>query len=106
MRPLLLAAAAAALVSFSAHAAEKPVPKAELQKLIVGKTVTSGNAYLSYGADGRYTYNNGNFGNYRIENGRICINFDAGGSRCDSIVSDGSQYFLVNRQGQRYSFKP
>lgn len=92
------------LVPIHAVGQDRPVPKSELQKLIVGKTISSGGAGLSYAKDGRYTYNGGSPGKYRIDNGRICIDFDNGGARCDSIVKDAGKYYLINRQGQRFTF--
>ena len=104
MRPLALTAAM--LVCGSTYAADKPVPKAELQKLVVGKSIGIGTSTASYSADGRYTFDGGNSGKYRIDNGRICVDFDAGQARCDKIVKDAGNYYLINAQGQRYQFRP
>lgn len=106
MRVVVLASAALIASLGAANAEDKPVPKAELQKLVVGKSIGIGSASASYGADGRYTFNGSNPGKYRIDNGRICVDFDAGQARCDKIVKDAGSYYLINGQGQRYQFKP
>ena len=81
------------------------VPDGELLQLIQGRTVASGRAQLTYGADGSYTFNGRNPGHYRVANGQICVDFDSGGSRCDTIVREGNQLFMVNRAGQRFDFQ-
>jgi hypothetical protein len=106
MRVIVLAAAALMGVLGTANAQDKAVSKAELQKLVVGKSVGVGSATASYGADGRYTFNGSNPGKYRIDNGRICVDFDAGQARCDKIVKDAGNYYLINGQGGRFQFKP
>ena len=87
-------------------AAQSAVPDGELLQMIQGRTVTSGRAQLTYGADGSYTYNGRNPGHYRVANGQICVDFNSGGSRCDTIVREGNQLFMVNRAGQRFDFQP
>ena len=106
MRILILAAMALVSVSSNANAQDKPVSKAELQKLIAGKSVAIGSSSASYGADGRYTFNGGNPGKYRVDNGRICVDFDSGQARCDRIVKDAGNYYLINGQGGRFQFRP
>lgn len=104
MRTIILAAAALISVFGAANAQDKPVPKGELQKFIVGRTITAGGS-LSYGADGRYTYNGGNPGTYRVDNGRICVDFDSGRARCDKIVKDAGNYYMITSKGDRFQFK-
>lgn len=87
-----------------AQAADTPVPKAELQRLISGKTIVSAGANLYYGKDGSYTYNGAHPGKYRVDTGRICVDFDNGRARCDQIVKDAGKYYLIDRQGARYQF--
>lgn len=99
---VVILAAATCLFGLSAQAAERPVPAAQLKKLVTGKSVGA----MSYGANGRYTYNGGSPGQYEIFNGQICVKFDNGGRRCDSIVTDGSSYTLINSQGRRFPFNP
>lgn len=106
MSVLILTATALVSVLGSANAEDKPVPKAELQKLTVGKTVGIGSSSASYGKDGRYAFNGGSPGKYRIDNGRICVDFDNGQARCDKVVKDAGNYYLINGQGSRFQFKP
>lgn len=101
---LIIAGAAMLLMPHVAFAADVSVPAAELKKLVVGKTINSSGAKLRYGADGRYTYNGGSPGKYTISAGKICVNFDFGGSRCDNIVKSGKKYFLINSKGKRFPF--
>ncbi len=106
MRRLILVAAAVVSVSGTAHADDRPVPKAEIQKLIVGKTINVGSASASYGKDGRYTFNGSDPGKYRVDNGRICVDFETGGARCDKIVKDAGNYYLITSRGNRLQFRP
>lgn len=106
MRALVLVAAALIGSLSAASALDKPVPKAELQKLIVGKSVAIGNASASYGADGQYFFNGGSPGKYRIDTGRICVDFDNGRARCDNIVKDAGNYYLIDNRGNRNQFRP
>ncbi|WP_377848863.1 hypothetical protein [Bosea sp. UC22_33] len=104
MRTVMLAATALISLFDAANAQDKPVPKAELQKLIAGRTITAGGS-LSFGADGRYSYNGGSPGTYRVDNGRICVDFDNGRARCDKIVKDAGNYYLITAKGDRFQFK-
>ena len=100
-----LAIATALLLAPTFAAAQTAIPDGELLQLIQGRTVVSGRAQLTYGADGSYTFNGRNPGHYRVANGQICVDFDSGGSRCDTIVREGNQLFMVNRAGQRFDFQ-
>jgi outer membrane lipoprotein-sorting protein len=98
---LLTVALAFASFTSASAAAERPATKAEIEKTAVGKTL----GVKKYMANGRYTYQGGNPGTYTISEGKICISFDNGRSRCDRIVTDGKAYTLVNGEGERYPFK-
>ena len=104
MRSFLLGAALAAMTFATAHAAEKPATAAEIHKYAVGHDISCNGATLHYGQDGRYSYNGRYPGRYRISAGKICVDFDDGVKRCDSIVVDGGVYSLINSAGQRFSF--
>jgi hypothetical protein len=106
MRMLIQVTAALISVSGMAYADDKPAPKAEIQKLIVGKTINVGSASASYGKDGRYAFNGGNPGKYRVDNGRICVDFDDGQARCDKIIKDAGNYYLITSRGNRLQFRP
>ncbi len=92
------------MLSSHSYAADVAVPAAELKALVVGKTINSGGGRLYYGRDGTYTYNGQHPGKYAISNGKICVKFNAGQSRCDRIVKNGKRYFLINSGGQRFPF--
>jgi hypothetical protein len=85
------------------QAAERPATKAEILKIAVGHTVSNA---MYYGADGRYTYKGGSPGRYQVSDGRICVVFDSGTTRCDQILKDGDAYFLITAQGRRSPFMP
>ena len=103
-RFLVLAFALASLVLPSATlATERPATAVEIRQVAVGKTV---NRSMKYGTDGRYSFRGGSPGKYSISNGRICVVFDSGKSRCDSILRDGSHYFLIDAKGKRLPFIP
>jgi hypothetical protein len=75
--------------------------------LIVGKTVTVGGTNQAvFGQEGLYTYNGGSPGQYRIEEGRICVAFATGRRRCDRIVQNAGRYFLINAQDRGFTFVP
>ena len=86
-RRLLLVMALIALSS-AARADDAPVQRDLLQKLVVGHTVLMGSDQTLYESDGRYTYNGGSPGTYRIQDRRICVDFDNGRARYESIVFD------------------
>ena len=89
-------------VATATSAAERPTSKAEITQAAVGRTV-SGAMY--YGKDGSYTYQGGSPGRYTISDGKICVDFNSGNRRCDTIMRDGANLFLVNASGQRFPFK-
>jgi len=106
MKVAMLATACVFLTPASVFAAEKPASAAQIKQITTGHDVNIGGATGHYGIDGSYTYNGQNPGHYKVSKGRICINFDAGGSRCDRIVVDGATYTLINKNGDRYPFGP
>lgn len=79
---------------------ERPATKAEIEAVAVGNTLGP----RRYNADGTYLFRGGSPGRYRISNGRICVQFASGGSRCDRIVTDGSEMTLITSRGERYPF--
>lgn len=94
------------LLAPSALAGDRAVPQKQLMQMIAGRTVAIGPNTASYGADGTYSYSSGDRGLYRVSNGRICIDFENGHARCDTVVSDGGRYYLINGRGDRYTFTP
>ena len=90
------------LAASGAAAAERAATKVEIEKKAVGKTFRAG---MKYHANGRYTFQGGSPGRYKISNGQICVRFDAGGSRCDKILVDGAKFTMVNSSGKRFAFE-
>ena len=81
------------------------VSAAEIRSYVEGKIVESEGDALAYGSNGRYTHNGGSPGRYTISDGKICVTFDSGRSRCDRIVRrNGGGYAFVNANGERFSF--
>lgn len=88
----------------NALAADVKVPAGEIKKLIVGRTVSCGPSKCTYNKDGSYRFNRDAPGKYTISNGKICVRWENGFARCDSIVRNGKKYFLINARGQRFNF--
>lgn len=99
---ILLMFGAGAVLSTGAFAAERPATKAEIEKVAVGRTVSGA---MKYFPNGRYTYKGHSPGRYKISDGKICVQFDNGNSRCDRIVVDGKKFTLINRNGERFPFR-
>ena len=60
-------------------------------------------------ADGRYMYrlvtpydNEKSTGRYSIRPSTICVQFDDGFSRCDTIYVDNGRYTLVNKENTEF----
>lgn len=98
----ILAICLATFAASSALAAERPATKAEIEKIAVGHLVSG---KMRYEADGHYTYGGKFPGRYKISKGKVCVNFNDGGKRCDRIVTaDGKSFTLVNSQGKRFPY--
>jgi hypothetical protein len=101
--------AALALAQASAAGAQTRLTKAEIAEAFTGKSVkfaggSGGEAH--YAADGNYTYwgRDGVWkGKYEIVDGRICVKFTNGFSRCDEIFREGSGLALVNARGNKFA---
>lgn len=81
----------------------RPATEAEIEAIAVGRTI---NNAMTYNADGTYLYEGANPGRYTISDGRICVDFQSGGRRCDRIVTsdDGETFMMINRDGERFPF--
>jgi nitrous oxide reductase accessory protein NosL len=77
---------------------ERPATKSEIESKAVGHTLGK----LRYDADGKYQYIGGDAGTYKISEGKICVAFYNGSSRCDRITTNGSTYYLINSGGKRF----
>jgi hypothetical protein len=94
-------AATAAAASAPAAAAERPATADEIRAVAVGRPMSGG---MRYNADGTYRFQGANPGRYEISDGRICVQFNSGDSRCDNIVVSGSRYTLITESGRRFPF--
>lgn len=94
-------AANAAAASAPAAAAERPATADEIRAVAVGRTMSGG---MTYNADGSYLYRGADPGRYEITDGRVCVKFDRGGSRCDRIVTNGTRYTLITTDRRRVPF--
>ena len=82
----------------------------EIADAFIGKTVDfAGGGVATYGMDGSYLYrlvtpydNEKSTGKYSIRPSTICVHFDDGFSRCDTIYVDNGRYMLVNKDNQEY----
>ena len=82
----------------------------EIAAAFIGNTVDiAGGGVAIYGTDGRYTYrlvtpydNEKSMGRYSIRPSTICIQFDDGFSRCDTIYVDDGRYTLVDKDNREF----
>lgn len=84
----------------------------DLHRLTDGNTLTFydlGQSRFSVGGAYSYTYPNDGgtaFGVFDIrDDGRVCIDFRNGRSRCDLYVRSGALYYLITQSGDRFPFK-
>jgi hypothetical protein len=100
------------IVCVSPADAQARATQAEITAAFVGNVATITNKYndsgsSSYGADGKYTYND-QFGSfqaiYKISDGEICLYFTNGKTHCDTILREGSTFILIDGEtGDRFS---
>ena len=79
----------------------------EIKALITGRTIDLTDGMATYKADGKYEFYvkaNGatSRGKWSVQGDRVCVDFDAGGSRCDQYLKDGTKTFLKNSRGTMY----
>jgi hypothetical protein len=85
----------------------------EIAAAFVGQTVYfSDGGVGKYGTDGSYTFTFSDFwnndkstGRYSIRPSTLCIKFDDGGSRCDTIYVDNGKYVLVNKDDKSFALR-
>lgn len=100
-------AAAIVLVSTAAWA-QQQMTDAEIRSFIVGKTVNySDGGSSQFFEDGQTSYTRPSGETtpkapYSISNGRVCIDFANGRSRCDRYFKDASGPYLLNASGNQY----
>ncbi len=105
MRQALAILVAVAAMATGAAAQPQPMSSDEIKKLISGKNAEIGaDGIATYKADGKYEYLsrvNGNTsrGKWSVQGDSVCVDFDAGGRRCDQILKDGAKVILKNNRG-------
>jgi hypothetical protein len=85
----------------------------EIAEAFIGKTVYfSDGGVGKYGTDGSYIFTFSDFwnndkstGRYSIRPSTLCVKFDDGGSRCDTIYIDNGNYTLVNKDDKSYALR-
>jgi len=85
----------------------------EIAAAFIGKTIDfSDGGVATYGADGSYTFafsdfwsNNKSAGKYSIRPSTICVKFDDGFSRCDTIYIDNGKFILVNKDDRSFELR-
>ena len=95
------------------HGAARGATEDEIAAAFIGKTaVFSDGGVAQYGADGRYTFTFSDFwnndkstGRYSIRPSTICIIFDDGFSRCDTIYIDNGKFILVNKDDKSFTLR-
>ncbi len=81
----------------------------ELGALVVGNRIDYSDGGTSrIRPDGSYVYTSAEGqrfpASYDIRSdGVVCLEFPAGGSRCDKFVKSGEQLVLINQRGSRYT---
>jgi hypothetical protein len=101
-----------AFLALPAYAADQALTADELKTSLTGKTYELTGGIATWKADGSYeffttqgvpqTYR----GQYEISEGKVCVKFTNGTSRCDKFVRDGDNLILINFRGQRYPLRP
>ncbi len=86
--------------------AGRKLSESELRTMLAGKSIiVADGRRLEYGRSGSYQETrNGQpiaVGKYQIRDVSVCVQFTTGLTRCDSIVQDGNQLFVEDRNGQR-----
>jgi len=86
--------------------AGRKLSETELQTMLAGNSIiVADGRRLEYGRSGSYQETrNGQaiaVGTYQIRDVSVCVQFTTGLTRCDSIVQDGDQLFVEDRNGQR-----
>jgi len=86
--------------------------RSEVVEWVVGSDILFMDGGVArYGTDGRYAYIYGGGrtfeGNYIIEDdGSICVEFDAGQTRCDRYVLHGERLVMLSENGRRFPVAP
>jgi hypothetical protein len=105
----LLGAATLGIVFSSNVEAQAPMTKVEMENSLVGKSlVFSGGSEAHYGADGEYSFTSRagvQRGKYTLSDGKICVAFPGGNTRCDAFTKEGDRIFFTNAKGEKSAAK-
>jgi hypothetical protein len=96
-----------------AQSTARGATEGEIAAAFIGKTVEfSDGGVAQYDADGRYTFTFSDFwsndrstGRYSIRPSTICVKFDNGFSRCDTIYIDNGTFTLVNKDDKSFTLR-
>ena len=84
------------------------VDEAAIRAFLGEHGIASDEAKSRYGADGTYSYTYTDdgpawTGQFQVtDNSQVCVEFDNGSQRCDSIVLDGERIVLITTDGLRF----
>ena len=108
----LLVVATSALAQDGIRSSDQKFSQAKLQSLIEGQVLEFFDGSKStYEATARYGYtytDDGPIwgGEYSVTGAsQICVEFDNGSSRCDTIVQAGERVVLITADGERYPIR-
>ncbi len=108
---LALLAGPAAAQEFEPKASDQVLDAAAMAAQVVGRThefFDGGVSFFSVSGIYTYTYNDGAraYGEWQLRDdgagGVICTSFEAGFSRCDMYVHDGTRLVLITEDGTRF----
>lgn len=111
---LVLLGSPAMAQEFIPKASDRVLDQAAMAAEVIGRTHTffdEGVSFFSVTGIYTYTYSDGRraYGSWVLPetgaDGVICTNFDAGFSRCDMYVHDGTRLVLITQDGTRFPVK-
>ena len=105
MKILALTAAGLLFATAPVLARDVPLSNREIANVVSGKQFAIGGGVASFGADRTYNFSGLFSGKWRATNRSICITFSTGESRCDKVVRNGKQIFLIDGVGNRTHLK-
>ena len=88
-----------------AFAADVPLNNSAIANLVSGKQFVIGGGVASFAKDKSYNFSGLFTGKWRATNRSVCITFSTGETRCDKVVRNGRQVFLIDAGGARTLLK-
>lgn len=105
----MTAAGSASAQDWNLHEMDIPLDMTQLWDLTAESTLTfpdDGESRFSIGGSYAYTFpdeGRTEFGQFSLEqDGRVCIDFKNGGSRCDLFVMNNKLLIMISEQGDRF----